>query len=96
MVVAYHLGGRLGHGVWPWVVGWIFGTVDVWESQNPETPDKRHTDPHHVPFFFHQRPGGRPYQAPALIAGIPPDNKITAPPVFPPVVHLEFCFGFTK
>ena len=26
-VVAYHLGGRLGHGMWPSVVGWIFGTV---------------------------------------------------------------------
>ena len=28
MVVAYPLGGRLGHGMWSSVVGWIFGTVE--------------------------------------------------------------------
>ena len=33
MVVEYHLGGRLGHGMWSSVVGWIFGTVE-----NKSTP----------------------------------------------------------
>ena len=40
MVVAYHLGGRLGHGMWLSVVGWIFG-APAKENQNPESPDQR-------------------------------------------------------
>ena len=33
MVVAYHLCGRLGHGMWSSVVGWNFGTVGVRKSK---------------------------------------------------------------
>ena len=28
-MVAYHLGGRLGHGMWSSVVGWNFGTDKI-------------------------------------------------------------------
>ena len=36
MAVAYHLGSRLGHGMWSSVVGWNFGTVA--ENRKIKTP----------------------------------------------------------
>ena len=77
------------------MLGGFLAQSAMWESQNPENPDKRAIPTCTMCHFFINVHGGRPYQAPALIEEYR-HNKITAPPDFPPVVHLEFCFGFTK